>query len=244
VDAPSEVEPLIEEVNSLLDQQDESMVRARDRAADLAHGLKTPLTALAKDIARLRAIGADDIANDIEELSLRMRRHLDRELARARDRHGRAHARTAAKIAIDSIIRTLAKTPNGENLQFQNLVPGWVELAVDQGDFLEVAGNLLENACKYAVETISVECGVRDGWASIIVNDDGPGVLVSRITHITQRGVRLDTAESGSGLGLAIVKDILEANGGEISLQNRTGCGLSAPATFRVAPPLKAKDRK
>lgn len=242
--APSEVGPLIEEVNSLLDQQDESMVRARDRAADLAHGLKTPLTALATDIARLRAIGADDIADDIDELSSRMRRHLDRELARARDRHGRAHARTAAKTAIDLIIRTLAKTPKGEKLQFQNMVPEWVELAVDQGDFLEVAGNLLENACKYANETISIECGVRDGWASIIVNDDGPGVSASQISHVMQRGVRLDTAESGSGLGLAIVKDILEANGGEIRLQNRTGRGLSATATFRVAPPVNSKDRK
>ena len=217
------------------------MVRARDRAADLAHGLKTPLTALATDIARLRAIGADDIADDIDELSSRMRRHLDRELARARDRHGRAHARTAAKTAIDSIIRTLAKTPKGEKLQFQNMVPEWVELAVDQGDFLEVAGNLLENACKFANETISVECGVRDGWASIIVSDDGPGVSASLISYIAQRGVRLDTVESGSGLGLAIVKDIVDAYGGQLRLENRTGGGLTAAVAFPAATSMNSK---
>jgi len=68
--APTEVVPLIDEVNSLLDQQDDSIVRARDRAADLAHGLKTPLTALGTDIQRLRKVGVDDIANDIEQLTL------------------------------------------------------------------------------------------------------------------------------------------------------------------------------
>ena len=73
---------------------------------------------------------------------------------------------------------------------------------------------------------------------SIIGNDDETGVLASQISHVTQRGVRLDTAESGSGLWFAIVWDILEANGGEIRLQR----GLSAIATFRVAPQLNAKD--
>jgi len=77
---------------------------------------------------------------------------------------------------------------------------------------------------------------------SIIGNDDETGVLASQISHVTQRGVRLDTAESGSGLWFAIVWDILEANGGEIRPQNSAGRGLSAIATFRVAPQLNAKD--
>lgn len=240
--APSEVAPLIQEVNSLLDQQDDSMARARDRAADLAHGLKTPLTALGTDIARLRKIGADDIANDIQDLSTRMRRHLDRELALARDRHGRKNTRTAAKPALDLVIRTLVKTPKGENLNFQSTVPDWVELAVEQGDFLEVVGNLLENACKFASSTISIECGVRDGWASIMISDDGPGVADSKIAHITTRGVRLDTAGTGSGLGLAIVKDIVDAYGGQLRLENRNGSGLTVTIAFPVAPNMNSKE--
>ena len=243
-DAPSEVAPLIQEVNSLLDQQDDSMARARDRAADLAHGLKTPLTALGTDIERLRKIGAEDIADDIQELSVRMRRHLDRELALARDRHGRKNARTTVKPALESIIRTLAKTPKGEVLKFQSTVPEWVELAVEQGDFLEVVGNLLENATKFAKDTISIECGVRDGWASIIINDDGPGVTDSKIAHIATRGVRLDMAGTGAGLGLAIVKDIVEANGGHLHLENRTGRGLSVTVTFRAASTINSKEKE
>lgn len=243
-DAPSEVTPLIAEVNSLLDQQDESMVRARDRAADLAHGLKTPLTALATDIERLRKIGAGGIASDIEELSTRMRRHLDRELARARDRHGKKNARTLAKPAIDSIIRTLEKTPKGEHQKFINNVPIWVELAVEQGDFLEITGNLLENASKFAANTISIESGIRDGWVSIIINDDGPGVAEARIAHITKRGVRLDTSGAGSGLGLAIAKDIVETYDGELMLANKLSSGLRATIVLPVAKTLIQKDTK
>lgn len=243
-DAPSEVAPLIEEVNSLLDQQDENMVRARDRAADLAHGLKTPLTALGSDIARLRAIGADEIADDIQELSLRMRRHLDRELALARDRHGRKNARVFLRLAVDSVIRTLAKTPAGQSLTFQNSVSEAIELAVELGDLLEVVGNLLENASRFAKCTISIECHVRDGWASIIINDDGPGVSASKIAHITTRGVRLDTAGTGCGLGLAIVKDIVDAHGGQFRLENRANDGLSAIVALPVAPTLNPEDNK
>jgi len=233
--APSEVRPLIEEVNTLLDLQDENMVRARDRAADMAHGLKTPLTALGTDIARLRKIGADDIADDIEEISARMRRHLDRELALARDRHGRDNASTAGRSAIDSIIRALEKTPQGERLNYHNNVQEWVNLAVDQGDFLEIAGNLLENAVKFASSSISVDCEVRDGWASINISDDGQGVAATKISHIAKRGVRLDTSEAGSGLGLAIVKDLVEVYRGLLVLNNRPEGGLSVILTLPVA---------
>lgn len=232
-DAPTEVIPLIDEVNSLLDLQEESMIRAQDRAADLAHGLKTPLTALGTDIEKLRKIGADTIADDIQELSSRMRRHLDRELALARDRHGRASARTSAQTALSSIVRALEKTPKGEKRIYANNVPNWVQLAVDQGDFLEVAGNLLENATKFAASKIAIDCGVKDGWATIVVSDDGPGVDAKRLTHISKRGVRLDT--SGSGLGLAIVKDIVDAYQGQLFLENKPDGGLSATVILPVS---------
>jgi len=231
----TEITPLIDEVNSLLDLQDEMMTRARDRAADLAHGLKTPLTALSTDITRLRSMGATDIADDIQELSTRMQRHLDRELALARDRHGRADQRTGAKTAIDSIIRILTKTPAGERLNYQCTVPASVVLAIDQGDFMEIVGNLLENATKFAINTVTVEFERQGTWAAIIVNDDGPGVTESEIAHVAKRGVRLDTSGPGSGLGLAIVKDILTAYRGQLVLENRPGGGLSATAKIPLA---------
>lgn len=86
-----EVRPLVDEVNQLLDAQEESLSRARDRAADLAHGLKTPLTALTNDVYRLRAAGQAAIADDIEDTALRMKQIVERELARSRIRNSRSH---------------------------------------------------------------------------------------------------------------------------------------------------------
>lgn len=232
---PREVQPLVHEVNSLLDLQDQNMVRARDRAADLAHGLKTPLTALASDVARLRARGEDKIADEIQQISTQMLRHLDRELARSRFHHALLKSSVGAREAVDAILRTLAKTPDGERLTFHNQVPDGLVLAIDQVDFLEIAGNLLENAGKYAAKEVSVSASVKDGIASVLFEDDGPGIPEDRLPTIMQRGQRLDSQAQGSGLGLAITKDILEAYGGYLSLKNRETGGLSACITLPSA---------
>ena len=84
INGPQEVEPLVNEVNALLEAQENEMIRARDRAADLAHGLKTPLTALSTSIQRLRAKGEIELADEIDGQAERIRRHIERELARAR----------------------------------------------------------------------------------------------------------------------------------------------------------------
>jgi signal transduction histidine kinase len=92
--APSEVQPLVEELNSLLDAQEHDIERSRGRAADLAHGLKTPLAALAGDARRLRESGHNEIARDIEAVAEAMSRHVDRELARAQSRRHSAQGRS------------------------------------------------------------------------------------------------------------------------------------------------------
>jgi signal transduction histidine kinase len=176
----------------------------------------------------LRAKGEGKIADDIQHSSSLMLRHLDRELARARFHHARVKASVGAKASVDSLLRTLAKTPDGERLQFHNAIPESVVLAIDQVDFLEVAGNLLENASRYAASEVRVAAEVKDGVASIMVEDDGPGVPEAQIQTILQRGQRLDASGHGAGLGLAIAKDILEAYGGQLRLENRTLAGLSA----------------
>lgn len=150
---PQEIAPLAAEMNELLANQEQDMVRARDRAADMAHGLKTPLTALATDVRRLREKGELEIADDIEDLANRMRRHLERELARARLRHGRAALRTEAAPVIHGIVRTLRRTPRGQELTFDESVPDDFRLPVDQDDLAEVLGNLIENASRHAKST-------------------------------------------------------------------------------------------
>lgn len=229
---PSEVEPLVEEVNGLLDLQEQSMIRARDRAADMAHGLKTPLTALATDIGRLRERGEVEIANDIQELGNRMKRHLDHELARARHRHSGDAVQTDAHNALTAIIRTLTRTPAGEKISFQNNVPAKSLLSIDLDDFNDVAGNLLENACRYGESNVSVDLELIDGKARLRISDDGPGLSDDQIMQVALRGVRLDSSGQGAGLGLSIVRDILDAYGGQLYVEQNTPKGLITIAHF------------
>lgn len=230
--APSEIAPLVEEVNALLDAQDVAMARARDRAADLAHGLKTPLTALAADIERLRARGETGIADDIDELAERMRRHMERELARARVRHGRSASATEIAPAVGAILRTLARTPDGERVTTEAAIPAGLAAAIDADDLNEIAGNLAENACRHARTRIRVTA--EDGGASLrlIVEDDGPGLGNGDHEKAMARGARLDEKGSGSGLGLAIVADIAAAVGGAVELGPSPLGGLRAIVTL------------
>lgn len=229
---PSEVEPLVEEVNGLLDLQEQSIIRARDRAADMAHGLKTPLTALATDIGRLRERGEVEIANDIQELGNRMKRHLDRELARARHRYNGDSVQTDAHKAVTAIIRTLTRTPAGEKISFRNNVPAKSLVSIDPDDFNDVAGNLLENACRYGESNVSVDLVQIDGKARLRISDDGPGLSDDQIMQVALRGVRLDNSGQGAGLGLSIVRDILEAYDGQLSVEQNTPKGLTTIAQF------------
>lgn len=234
-DGPAEVAPLVAEVNSLLEAQEREIARARDRAADLAHGLKTPLTALAADIERLREKGETALARDIGELAQRMGRHMDRELARARIRHGRPSARPlVARVAAD-IVRTLERTPDGARVRFDNAAPPDMAVAVDPQDLAELLGNLIENAARHAGSLVRVTARRERGRDLLAVEDDGPGLADPDRARAVLRGVRLDVAGAGAGLGLAIVRDIADAYGGELRLERSSLGGLSAEVELPAA---------
>lgn len=236
--APAEIAPLVSEVNALLDAQEAEMMRARDRAADLAHGLKTPLTALAADIARLRAKGEGEIADDIDELAARMRRHMERELARARTRHGRSPTGADVAAAIEAVARTLRRTPAGETVAIEIEAGAPVTAAIDREDLSEIVGNLLENAVRHAKTRVTATADASGDLITIAIADDGPGLDDAAREAALARGGRLDTAGldgsgAGAGLGLAIVGDILAACGGRLMLgRSRRLGGLEATVTL------------
>lgn len=234
LEAPSEIAPLVEEVNALLDAQDQALARARDRAADLAHGLKTPLTALAADVERLRDRGEIAIAADIDELAGRMRRHMDRELARARVRYGRFRTPAQLAPAVEAIVRTLARTPDGERVTTETGIPGNLSVAVDPVDLNEILGNLCENAYRHASGRVVISASDDGPVVRLVVEDDGDGIAETQRAEIQQRGGRLDQ-RGGAGLGLAIVADILDAVGGRLDLARSDLGGLKAVVTLPAA---------
>ena len=159
---PVEVRPLVEEVNALLDAQEREIERSRCQAADLAHGLKTPLAALAADAARLREHGEHAIAQDVEAVGETMSRHVDRELARARVRGGlRRGAGFSTELAplVRSLLATLARTPVGMRVAFEPEIADDIRVPLDRTDLAEVLGNLLENAARHAASRVRIAAG-------------------------------------------------------------------------------------
>ncbi len=245
---PREVMPLVSAVNSLLDAQAQAMEGAKARAADLAHGLKTPLTVLIADAAKLRESGATAVAAEIEELADIMRRNIDRELSRARleSAHGLHVHVTRVERVVAKLVRALGRTPQGEVLEWSVEIPEDAAAPVRENDLAELIGNLLDNACKWAASAVTISAIAGDG-ITIRIEDDGPGAPEAFVHRLGERGLRLDGEVPGSGFGLAIAHDIVRAYGGTLTFANiephgfRATIGFPARAPGRPTPFRSAK---
>jgi signal transduction histidine kinase len=227
---PAEVQPLVDELNGLLEHHDEAVRRARAKAGDLAHGLKTPLAVLAHEAGRARANGEDELACVMTTEVERMRRHIDYHLAHARAAASGATAGAHATVldAATGLARTLERlhAPRGIAVDV-HIDPAHV-VGVQPEDLEEILGNLLDNACKWARGRVAITSRAADDDIEILVDDDGPGVSPTMREQVLQRGVRADEAAPGSGLGLAIVGDLVELYGGSITIDNLPATGLRA----------------
>jgi signal transduction histidine kinase len=229
---PDEVQPLAQQVDALLEQQERELERARHRAADLAHGLKTPLQVLAGDVDALRERGEHDIASEIENVANLMQRHVERELARARLAADRGDAQALPAVVARRLVSVVSRSPEGAQLEWQVEIPAEMQVCIDPDDLTEALGNLVENAARHALSAVvirSEQCG--DG-VRLAVMDDGPGIPAEQLEAVQARGARLDSAAAGTGLGLAIARDIVEAWGGTLELRS-TQAGLEAILVLR-----------
>lgn len=221
-DVPIEVRPLAAEINSLLSAQEVALAKARSRAADLAHGLKTPLQVLAADVRSLREKGETQIADEIDQVAVTLRRHVERELARARI--GASATTGVAETSLrDSAIRVagvLERTPRGRDLAFAVDVPSDLMIDMDEADLIEILGSLTENGCHFATGRVSIAARDTGSAIEIAVVDDGPGIPEAQREQVLQRGIRLDLRLGGSGLGLAIVAETAEAYGGVLRIED------------------------
>jgi signal transduction histidine kinase len=235
---PTEVEPLVVDLNALLDQREQRVNRARAKAGDLAHGLKTPLAVLAQEAERAAVAGNTDLAATIRQQVDRMRRQVDYQLAQARaDASGQAPSSAPVSVqeSADALARTLSRlhAERGVNISVDVLPDAKVR--VDREDLDEMLGNLLDNACKWARSRACVSA-VREGDRIVLmVDDDGPGIEASMRTAVLKRGVRADEIAPGSGLGLSIVQDLADAYGGAVTLEDSPTRGVRATLTLPSA---------
>jgi signal transduction histidine kinase len=225
-DYPSEVQPLVNDLNALLDDRERAVARALTTAGDLAHGLKTPLAVLAQEAEQAGAAGHHELAATLRQLVERMQRQTDYHLARAR---ATATARAAPGLrcpvlpSVEALVRTMRRLHAERALTIDADVSPAHEIRGRREDLDEMLGNLLDNACKWARSRVAIASSLSssDDHArlSIMVDDDGPGLDPSMRAQVLQRGVRADQQVGGSGLGLAIVSDLAELYGGSVTLE-------------------------
>ena len=220
-DYPSEVEPLVADLNALIDHRERAVRRAQEKAGDLAHGLKTPLAVLAQEAERAERAGQAELAASIRQQVERMRHQVDYHLAQARAAASGATlgARCSMADSVDGLRRTLLRLYADRGLAIEVRVAPRHVVATQREDLDEMLGNLLDNACKWAKARVVVESSLAEGRVSITVDDDGAGLDPSKREAVLQRGVRADEAAPGSGFGLAIVRDLAELYGGSIALE-------------------------
>ena len=228
---PSEVQPLVDDLNALLDHRERAIARAVAKAGDLAHGLKTPLAILAQEAERARGAGHQELADAIAQQVERMRRQTDYHLAQARAAASggtSSAARSSVREATQALVRTMARLHAERRLMFDDRVTDDGVVRCQREDLDEMLGNLLDNASKWARSRVIVRATRTGGDVLIAVEDDGPGLPASMREAVLRRGVRVDEAAPGSGLGLAIVRDLVELYGGTIALDGSDGGGLRA----------------
>jgi signal transduction histidine kinase len=230
---PSELQPLVDETNRLLEAQEKAIETARARADDLAHGLKTPLTALTVLAGKLRQEHKTDYAGELEQQLNGLTKHVERELTRTRIAASKSIAkRTSVESLVRRLFRTMEKLPRGDVIEWSLDCEPNLIAPVEEADLAEVLGNLLDNARKWARSEVRMTARSFGEGVELVVRDDGPGIPECDRARVMRRGIRLDESMPGSGLGLNIANAIVEAYGGTMVLDSTAHGGLLVRLRF------------
>jgi signal transduction histidine kinase len=218
-DVPDEVKPLIGEINHLLNVLGTRLQRSRNALGDLAHAMKKPLTVLSQLTQNEQLRQTPELQKTIATQVDAMQRTTDHILKRAR-LAGEGPVNTLCDITteVPLLIDTLKTMHASRSVDVELHIAEGVEIRVDREDLLELLGNLMDNAFKWAKAKIHLSIKSTTGQVQITIEDDGPGVPAEAIQKLAERGARLDEQTEGHGLGLAIVQDIVELYNGSISM--------------------------
>ena len=223
---PVEVRPLIAEINTLLSAERSAVERARARASDLAHGLKTPLTILAQIGETVEKSGNAEQAIRIRDQVDAIRSRTDRQLALARSGVRGAMQLDAGALTA-KLANVVAPVAGARGVRLENRIEAGTMIRADATDYAEALGNLVDNAIAHAKSKVVISAGAKGKFVRITVADDGAGIDAKDRETALARGQKLDESGNGSGLGLAITTDIVRAYGGSISLDTSAMDGLA-----------------
>jgi signal transduction histidine kinase len=235
---PPEVEPLTQAINELAETREQDLARARRRSADLAHGLKTPLSVLAAESRQLRARGDGAIADGLDRAISAAGAAIEAELARAKAAAARqsiSPEAAPARLVAERVVSVVEHTDAGARLAFAVDVPDTLAVPGSAEELSEIIGALAENAARYARRQVRIAGDKNEERVQLSVEDDGPGLEDWRAEQALVRGQRLDETGSGHGLGLSIARDLVEARGGTIALKRSKLGGLEVEMLWPLA---------
>lgn len=223
---PTEIKPLAQTYNDLLDYTEKQVERSRHHIGNLSHGLKTPLAVLQQQI---EVLGLRDpkMANDMQKQLNLINTMIEHKLTTARMT---GHLLPAAQFMLPkdlaSLSNTLQKVYAQKNIDYQLTMDNSVtRLPIHREDGLELLGNILDNAFKFGKSIVTVFITQTDNHLLIVIEDDGNGVNDNKLNRLTQRGSRLDESIMGHGLGLSIVKAITEQYNIKLTFNKSTCLG-------------------
>ena len=234
---PVEIAPLARETNALIDANREIVERARTHVGNLAHAIKTPLSVIINEAS---AHGSDPFARKMLEQTDVMRDQVAHHLERARIAARVTIVGTVTEVApaIEALQRTMEKIHRDRGIVIEVKADPKAKFRGERQDLEEMAGNLVDNACKWASSRVFIEVLVGQAEPGLgptlrlIVDDDGRGLSAAERAQVSRRGQRLDESKPGSGLGLSIVVDLAALYGGNLSLGNAPIGGLRAELTL------------
>ena len=222
---PDELQPLMQTINRLSRHHGLRLARSRRALGNVSHALKTPLAVLQQQADDLEARGETQDADAMRQQLAAMSHTIRRELHRARlAGSGTPGARFDAQQELGALADALMQLHHGR-VHIDLSVSG-EPCALDADDMLELFGNLLDNACKWANHQVKISVQQDAGALHAIIEDDGPGVPETQWSQLTRRGQRLDESRPGHGLGLGIVQDIVEQYQGTLEFSRATLGGL------------------
>ena len=230
-DYPAELAPLAAELNALLDHNHDVVERQRMHVGNLAHALKTPISVMLSEAEARPGALSDLVARQAGLMRGQVEHHLRR--ARASARFPGSGERTPVEPVLDELVRTLDRIYGGRGVEIDAEAEAGLAFLGERQDLLEMAGNLMENACKYGRAAVRARAGpVSEGAWRLVVEDDGPGLEPHERDAALKRGQRLDESAPGSGLGLSIVDELARAYGGALRLDRSDLGGLLVELTL------------
>jgi signal transduction histidine kinase len=224
-DYPAELEPLASELNALVAHNQEVVERQRTHVGNLAHALKTPLSVIDAEAQARGGPLADVVLRQSDVMRQQVDHHLRRARASARPQGG--GERTQAAPVLEELSHTLERIFRDKGVEIDWRAPDDLYFHGERQDFLELAGNVMENACKWCRARVRVEAAAESPTLlRLVVEDDGPGLAAADRGEVLQRGTRLDETSPGSGLGLSIVDELARAYGGSLAMGEAALGGL------------------